>query len=452
MKKKIIAIAAAAVAAAAVLTVILFKTGVFKPKKTVYIPEGTTLNLREGLSAELTEVDPSEAGTAPTKAEMSGEYTARSEFPHTVGGVEVSDMFSYSGSFVEDGSGRQVSGIAAVRVRNNSSKAYQLLSLSFATDGGDIVFDVTALLPGAEMSVLSKEAVPYNADLLVSNVTAIKSLEFTETPSLNSDIFELSASGGVLGVKNISGKQVGNVYVYYKSTDSNGLFGDGRRGGRHRRVKHGGREYYYTAFFDPAEGGYRDYACLARGETEELYIDHCGGLWDSMIIDALDIPDRLLEVRAAFLHSSFITVGGEGILFAGNKQAGKSTQAALWSKYRGALTVNGDRAVIRLEGGGVHAYGSAFCGSSGIALDESAPVKAIVLLGQASENTVTPVPAPEAFRELLGKMTYDTSVQSSVEAAAAIAAEAVARVPVVRLVCTPDERSVEALEAALWRK
>ncbi|MEC4630729.1 hypothetical protein VSS86_23665, partial [Bacillus safensis] len=76
---------------------------------------GTTLNLREGLSAELTEVDPSEAGTAPTKAEMSGEYTAKSEFPHTVGGVEVSDMFSYSGSFVEDGSGRQVSGIAAVR-------------------------------------------------------------------------------------------------------------------------------------------------------------------------------------------------------------------------------------------------------------------------------------------------------------------------------------------------
>ena len=207
MKKKIIAIAAAAVAAAAVLTVILFKTGVQAEKDSVY-PEGTTLNLREGLSAELTEVDPSEAGTAPTKAEMSGEYTAKSEFPYTVGGVEVSDMFSYSGSFVEDGSGRQVSGIAAVRVRNNSSKAYQLLSLGFATDGGDIVFDVTALLPGSEMTVLSKEAVPYNADLLISNVTAIKSLEFTETPSLNSDIFELSASGGVLGVKNISGKQV----------------------------------------------------------------------------------------------------------------------------------------------------------------------------------------------------------------------------------------------------
>ena len=56
--------------------------------------------------------------------------------------------------------------------------------------------------------------------------------------------------------------------------------GEGKRNGRYRRMKRGGREYYYTAFFDPAEGGYRDYACLARGETEELYIDHCGGLWD----------------------------------------------------------------------------------------------------------------------------------------------------------------------------
>ena len=33
--------------------------------------------------------------------------------------------------------------------------------------------------------------------------------------------------------------------------------GEGKRNGRYRRMKHGGREYYYTAFFDPAEGGYR---------------------------------------------------------------------------------------------------------------------------------------------------------------------------------------------------
>ena len=28
--------------------------------------------------------------------------------------------------------------------------------------------------------------------------------------------------------------------------------GEGKRNGRYRRVKRGGREYYYTAFFDPA--------------------------------------------------------------------------------------------------------------------------------------------------------------------------------------------------------
>lgn len=223
-------------------------------------------------------------------------------------------------------------------------------------------------------------------------------------------------------------------------------------GGKARRAEQGGVKYRYTAFFDPSENRYRDYACLVGGETNELYIDCEGGLWDSMIVDALDIPDKLLAVNAAFIHSSFVIVGGEGILFAGNKQVGKSTQAALWCKYRSAEIVNGDRAVIRLEGSGLRAYGSAFCGSSGIALDRSAPVRAIVLPGKAPTNTVLPVGAAEAFRELLGKMTYDTDERRSVEAAAAIAAEAAGRVPVVRLLCTPDERSVEALEAALWRK
>lgn len=225
MKKKVIAVAVAAVAVIAVLIAALAKAGVFKPKKTVYIPEGTTLNLREELSAELTEVDPSEAGETPTKAPVSGKYEAQRKFTHSVGGVAFSDMFSYSGSFVEDGSGRQVSGIAAVRVRNDSQKAYQLLSLRFATDGGDVIFDVTALLPGSEMTVLSKEAVPYDSAAIVSDVSVLSSIEFADSPSLHPDVFELSASDGVLGVKNISGKQVGSVYVYYKSTDANGLFG-----------------------------------------------------------------------------------------------------------------------------------------------------------------------------------------------------------------------------------
>ncbi|MGN0572776.1 MAG: hypothetical protein ACI4IX_02440 [Acutalibacteraceae bacterium] len=213
-----------------------------------------------------------------------------------------------------------------------------------------------------------------------------------------------------------------------------------------------GSEYLFTAYFDSSDMAYKDYACRVRNENGiTLYVDYPEGLWDSMLMDALDIPDLLLERNAAFVHASFIIAGGEAIIFAGDKQTGKSTQAALWSKHRNALTVNGDRVILKAENGKIFAYGSAFCGSSDIALNENAPLKAVILLGKAKENSVESVSAPQAFRELLGKMTYDSGRSDCAEKAAALAAETVGSVPVLRLLATPDERSVEALEEALCR-
>lgn len=213
-----------------------------------------------------------------------------------------------------------------------------------------------------------------------------------------------------------------------------------------------GSEYLFTAYFNSDEMAYKDYACRVRNENGiTLFVDYPEGLWDSMLMDALDIPNLLLEQNAAFVHASFIISGGKAIIFAGDKQAGKSTQAALWSKHRDALTVNGDRVILKSENGGITAYGSAFCGSSDIALNESAPLLAIVLLGKATENSAESVSAPQAFRELLGKMTYDSGRGDYAEKAAALAAETVGKVPVLRLLATPDVRSVEALEEALWQ-
>ena len=48
-------------------------------------------------------------------------------------------------------------------------------------------------------------------------------------------------------------------------------------------------------------------------------------------------------------------------------------------------------------------------------------------------------------------MTYDSGRGDYAEKAAALAAETVGKVPVLRLLATPDVRSVEALEEALWQ-
>ena len=226
-KKKVLISACAAVLLIAAVIAVLFKTGVFTPKKKVYIPEGTTVNVRKDFTAELTEIEVSDSDSeTETKAEITNAYEAQSEFPFTVGKLSVSKIFSYSGGFVEDGSDREVESICAIRVRNNSGSAFQYVSLCFKTDAGDILFDFTALPAGGEVTVLAKNAEAYRPDIIVSEVSAAKSIEFAEKPSLHGEMFELSVRNGVLGIRNISAdKDASNVYVYYKSTDSNGLFG-----------------------------------------------------------------------------------------------------------------------------------------------------------------------------------------------------------------------------------
>lgn len=225
-KKWIIAACAAVLLIAA--AAVLIKSGVLVPKKKVYIPEGTTVNVRKEFTAQLTEIeDPESDSETASTAKVTSSYKPQSEFPFTVSGkLSVSKMFPYSGGFVEDGSDKAVENICAIRVKNISDLSFQYVSLRFKTDAGDIVFDLTALPAGETVTVLAKNAEPYRSDTLVSEVIGEKIIEFSEKPSLHGELFELSVQNGVMGIRNISAdKSASNVYVYYKSTDENGLFG-----------------------------------------------------------------------------------------------------------------------------------------------------------------------------------------------------------------------------------
>ena len=72
------------------------------------------------------------------------------------------------------------------------------------------------------------------------------------------------------------------------------------------------------------------------------------------------------------------------MLIAGYPGIGKSTQADLWQRYEGAELLNGDRTVLRRIDGVWTAFGSPYAGSSNCFVNESRPVRAIVLLSQGS--------------------------------------------------------------------
>ncbi len=167
-------------------------------------------------------------------------------------------------------------------------------------------------------------------------------------------------------------------------------------------------------------------------------------MWNSA-----SIPQIMLARKVLFFHSSFIGYKGRGILFSAPCGTGKSTQADLWKKHRGAEIINGDKAGVVLKDGAVYACGIPVCGTSGICKNQTLPLGAIVLLGQAKQNTVTQISGVNAVSGLLGNIYLDFLVPEERIMCIDLLEKLIENVPVYHLDCTPDENAVIALENAL---
>ena len=168
------------------------------------------------------------------------------------------------------------------------------------------------------------------------------------------------------------------------------------------------------------------------------------------VLEAASLFDILADAGMLVLHSAYIvTRQGQGILFSGPSGIGKSTQAALWQRYAGAEIVNGDRALVRPDTGTVS--GVFYAGTSGISRNVTAPLQAVVLLEQGSENRITALRPQEAFARLLSQCAYYEWDAASAARMTELAAQLVTNVPVWRMDCRADESAVRALEEAMRR-
>ena len=134
------------------------------------------------------------------------------------------------------------------------------------------------------------------------------------------------------------------------------------------------------------------------------------------------------------------------MLFTAPSGTGKSTQAELWREHRGAVVVNGDRSVLRIVDSVPCASGLPYSGSSGICLNRTLPLRAIVYIEQAMENSVTRLHGFAAFRKVWEGVCVNTWDTAQVSRASDIVRKIVTSVPVCLQKCTPDLRAVEELE------
>ena len=128
---------------------------------------------------------------------------------------------------------------------------------------------------------------------------------------------------------------------------------------------------------------------------------------DTIFVSCLALEKHFAKRGAHILHSCFLHYKGQAILFSGPSGIGKSTHAHLWCQYiEDTHVVNGDRCLIyKNEEGKYVASAWPVCGSSGICLTETYPLKAIVFMGQAPNNEVISVRPMQLFKQLSSQIT-----------------------------------------------
>lgn len=198
------------------------------------------------------------------------------------------------------------------------------------------------------------------------------------------------------------------------------------------------------------------YICaLHRGKHHEITLAQSmvpGIVSARLVLNALDVEHLVASSGGVVLHASYIAWEGKAIVFTAPSETGKTTQAELWKKLRGAEIINGDRAVLMPENGRICAAGLPFSGSSSYCANRTLPLAAVVYLRQAPVTTIRRVRGLEAFRRVWEGCCVNTWNREDVDAASGLAENLLKHVPVYELACTPDESALEALEQQLRKR
>ena len=174
-----------------------------------------------------------------------------------------------------------------------------------------------------------------------------------------------------------------------------------------------------------------------------------GGVGVNQVLTALGAEHLMAQNGGFVFHCSYIAVDGKAILFTAPSGTGKSTQADLWNRHRGAPIYNGDRSVIRWENGQAYACGIPFAGSSQICENVTLPLAAIVYLRQAPKTSIRRLRGAESFRSLWEGCSVNVWDRADVDRISETVMQVLSVVPVYELSCTPDESAILALEGVL---
>ena len=124
----------------------------------------------------------------------------------------------------------------------------------------------------------------------------------------------------------------------------------------------------------------------------------------------------LKKCDAVLFHSSAIKYGGQAYLFTAPSGTGKSTHSKLLKDLLGDKIeyINDDKPFVKLEGDKFIVYGNPWAGKHNLGLNDSAPLKAIILLKRAQTCSLKKLDFNERIKVLL-EQTVNAEDKDSAE-------------------------------------
>lgn len=178
-----------------------------------------------------------------------------------------------------------------------------------------------------------------------------------------------------------------------------------------------------------------------RGETLAIY----------KVLNTL-LFTHLSTRQAIQIHASLVQIKNTGLMFLGPSGIGKTTQAELWMKYRGAEIINGDMVFVKQGSDHFLGCGSPWHGSSPYCLNRQVPLSALIVLKQSQQNSIRRLTGFEMVSTVLNSVFLPSWYLEGYKAACDTVDVLLRTVPVYELSCRPDEDAVHLTEETVFGK
>ena len=134
------------------------------------------------------------------------------------GDLKITDVGSYTGVYMEDGTDEIVTGVLMIIVTNEGDADLQYGKITLDAGEDDAVFELSTLPRGESVVLLENNRMSYDSNFTYKDAVLENAAFFTSELSLMEDSLQIQTLNGVMNVTNISDSDIdGDIYIYYKN-------------------------------------------------------------------------------------------------------------------------------------------------------------------------------------------------------------------------------------------